>query len=111
MTKPLTEQKCVACEGGMPPLREAEVEILRKQVDNWRNINNKKIAKDFTWSDFTEALNFVNQVGEIAEAENHHPDICLYDYKKVTITTTTHAIGGLSNNDFIIAAKIDQIKI
>jgi len=106
----LHEQKCVACEGGMPPLNETEIEILSKQINDWRNVNNRKIAKDFIFNDFKEALGFVNQVGQIAETENHHPDICLYDYKKVTITTTTHAIGGLSNNDFIIAAKIDETK-
>ncbi len=108
MTK-LSEQKCVACEGGMPPLREPEIMILLKQINNWRNINNKKIAKDFVLTNFTEALNFVNRVGQIAETENHHPDICIYDYKKVTVTTSTHAIGGLSNNDFILAAKIDEL--
>ena len=74
-------------------------------------IDNKKIRKEFTFKDFKEALVFVNNVGEIAEAEGHHPDIHLTDYKHAAIELSTHATGGLSENDFIVAAKIDALEI
>lgn len=109
----LTKKKCVPCEGGTKPLTslEREFNIYHEQVPDWEIIDQeKKLEKKFKFKDFKEALAFVNKVGEIAESENHHPNICLYSWNKVKITLTTHAIGGLSINDFILAYRISQIK-
>lgn len=107
----LTEQKCVACEGGMPPLNEAEARVLLRQVPDWTLTGDTKmISHTYVCTDFANALAFVDRVGALAEKEGHHPDIHLTDFKKVTIELSTHAIGGLSNNDFILAAKIDALE-
>lgn len=106
----LTEQKCEACEGGVIPFNATEANILLKQIPNWEiGKDIKSLSRHYTFSDFAAALKFINKVGEIAESEGHHPDLHLTDYKHVTVELSTHAIGGLSNNDFIVAAKIDQI--
>ena len=102
----LTAKKCVACEGGVPPLSGALLEPYLKEVTGWEVVDGKKIRKVFTFPDFKSALAFVNKVGDIAESEGHHPDI-QFGWGKVVIELTTHAIGGLSENDFILAAKID----
>ncbi len=105
---PLTDQKCVACEGGGIPFSKAEVEILIKQIPSWSiSPDAKSIFRRYDFKNFKEALSFVNEVGVLAELEGHHPDIYLKDYKFVELTLSTHAIGGLSQNDFILAAKID----
>ena len=105
----LAEQKCVACEGGTMPLNRTEGEILLKQLKDWRLSGDARwISKQFKFKDFKEALEFTNKVGEIAESEGHHPDIQL-SWGSVVIELTTHAIKGLSQNDFIIAAKIDKL--
>ena len=80
------------------------------QINDWSVVDNKQIEKEFIFKNFVEGLAFTNKVGAIAEAEGHHPDIFIHDYKKVKITLSTHAIGGLSANDFILAAKIDQLE-
>ncbi|MFA5877505.1 MAG: 4a-hydroxytetrahydrobiopterin dehydratase [Candidatus Paceibacterota bacterium] len=106
----LTDKKCVACEGGIPPLTEAEISTFKPQVPAWRvSSDTKSILREFVFKDFKEALAFVNKVGAIAEEEGHHPDIKLFEYKNVSISLWTHAIGGLSENDFIVAAKIDLL--
>ncbi len=106
----LTQQKCVPCEGGTKPLTRNEFQQYLSAVSEWNVVNNDhQIQKDFKFKDFKHALAFVNQVGEIAEAEGHHPDLNLHGWNKLTITLSTHAIGGLSINDFILAAKIDQL--
>lgn len=106
----LIHQKCVPCEGGVEPLKRADFQIYLDSVANWNVINDEKtIQKEFTFKNFKEVLGFVNQVGEIAESEGHHPDLNIHDFKKLTVTLWTHAIGGLSINDFILAAKIDQL--
>jgi 4a-hydroxytetrahydrobiopterin dehydratase len=105
----LTEQKCIACEGDVTPLNHIEAEIVVKQTPGWElSADAKKISKKYQFKDFLEALAFVNKVGAIAQSEGHHPDIHLIDYKFVNVELSTHAIGGLSQNDFIIAAKIDK---
>ncbi len=105
----LTEQKCVACEGNVIPFDKEEAEILLKQIPGWEvSFDSKNISKKYTFKDFKDALSFVNKVGAIAEEEGHHPDIEL-GWGKVNITLTTHAINGLSQNDFIVAAKINNI--
>lgn len=105
----LTDQKCEACEGGTISLTKYEADILVKQIPGWEvAADAKSISRHYVKKDFAEALEFINQVGQIAESEGHHPDLHLTSYKEVSITLTTHAIGGLSNNDFILASKIDQ---
>ena len=103
----LTQKKCKACEGGVDPLKKEEVTALLEKIDNW-DATDDEISKTFEFKNFQEALDFVNKVGEIAENEGHHPDIFLHSYKKVKISLSTHAINGLSENDFIVAAKIDE---
>ncbi len=106
----LIEQKCVSCEGGVAPLEKVEAEILLEQIPGWElSADDKTISKKYSFKNFKEALAFVNKVGEIAEGEGHHPDIHLTDYRHVEIILSTHAIGGLSQNDFILAAKIDVV--
>lgn len=107
----LTEKHCVPCEGGTKPLTKGEVSKYLKMTREWEYVPGKppKVERKFTFVDFTEALNFVNKVGRLANAEDHHPDIFIHNYKKVDITLSTHAIGGLSTNDFILAAKINQL--
>ncbi len=104
----LTEQKCVACEGNVIPFVKEEAEILLRQIPGWSvSSDAKSINREYKFKDFKEALVFVNKVGEIAESEGHHPDIEL-GWGRVNITLSTHAINGLSNNDFILATKIDE---
>ncbi len=105
----LKDKKCVPCEGGMLALPPAGVEHFRSQINSaWRVLDNKKLERLFTFKDFKEAISFMNQVAAIAESEGHHPDIFI-NYNKLTLTLWTHAIGGLSENDFILASKIDAI--
>ena len=107
--KNLIQSKCIPCEGGISPLTAADYKPYLAQLDSWTVIDSKKLEREFIHKDFTVALKFVNQVGEIAEQEGHHPDILIHDWNKVKITLRTHAIKGLSVNDFIIAAKIDKL--
>lgn len=105
----LAQKKCVACEGGVAPLNRTEAEVLITQVNGWTLSDEAKtLSRSFTFPDFIHGLTFVDKVGAIAEEEGHHPDIAL-SWGKVTVSLTTHAIGGLSENDFILAAKIDRI--
>ncbi|OGC75920.1 MAG: hypothetical protein A2Z27_06350 [candidate division Zixibacteria bacterium RBG_16_50_21] len=106
----LTEIKCVPCEGGIPPLTRLEFTQHLKQVPEWKVIEDKKIEREFVFKDFKQALKFVNDCGEIAEGEGHHPDLSIYSWNKVKVTLYTHAIGGLSLNDFVVAAKIDRLR-
>lgn len=103
----LTEKKCEPCEGGVPAMLEAQANELLKQVPSWK-IKDLKVIKEFKFKNFLEAMEFVNKVAVIAEQEGHHPDIFI-SYSKVIIETWTHSINGLSENDFILAAKIDKI--
>ncbi len=108
----LTTKKCVPCEGGVDPCPLPFVTEQLEKLPGWYlTKNNQRIRKDWTMNNFVEGLAFFNKVGEVAEAEAHHPDLHLESYKNVSIEIWTHAIGGLSENDFILAAKIDQIKI
>jgi 4a-hydroxytetrahydrobiopterin dehydratase len=105
----LTDKVCVACEGGIPPMTESEIIKLRPQLDqDWQVIENKKIKREFRFEDYKKTFEFVSKVAELAEQEGHHPTI-EFTWGKATITLWTHAINGLSENDFILAAKIDQI--
>lgn len=110
MNTSLQNKKCKPCEGGVKPLMPDEYEtFLRNEIIGWVAVDKKMIEKKFTFKNFKQALGFINKVGAIAEEEGHHPDILLYDFRKVKIMLTTHAIGGLSENDFILAAKIDTL--
>lgn len=108
----LKKKKCVPCEGGLSPMTREEFTKYLDQVQKWRVIDNDtKLEREFTFKDFKEALNFVNRSGEIAEDEGHHPNIYIHSWNKVKMTVYTHAIAGLSENDFILAAKIDAVNI
>ncbi len=105
----LSNEKCIACEAGVPPLTRAEADALLVDVSDWTlNQEATAISRSYKFKNFAEALAFVNKVGAIAEGDGHHPDIHLTGWNKVQIDLTTHAIKGLSRNDFIIAAKIDS---
>ena len=108
----LVNKKCVPCEGGVLPFDISEIYKYQKKVDGWNitknEIKNYCLEKKFTFKNFQDSQKFTNEVGEISEIEGHHPDI-LYGWGYAKITITTHAIKGLSENDFILAAKIDKI--
>ena len=104
----LSDKKCVACEGGVPPFTTTQIAEYMPQVNGWDLIDDKKIAKNYKFKDFVEAMQFVNKVADIAESEGHHPDISI-SWNKVKLELTTHAIGGLSENDFIVAAKVNLL--
>ena len=104
----LARKTCVPCRGGVPPLEGPELAALAMQVPEWRVVNNHHINRTFAFPDFKAALAFVNRVGVIAEQEGHHPDIFL-TWGKAEITSYTHKIDGLTESDFILAAKIDTV--
>ena len=103
----LSNKKCKACEGNMPKLTTNQSNTLLKQLKSWK-IKNKRIYRQFKFKDFKEAMKFINKVAIIAEKEQHHPDIAVH-YNKVDIEIWTHSINGLSENDFILAAKISGL--
>ena len=106
----LLKKKCVPCEGGAEPLTMGEAKDYMNEVPGWAlSEDGKKISKQFKFQDFIGAINFVERVADVAEMENHHPDIHVY-YNKVVLDLWTHAIGGLSENDFIVAAKVDVMR-
>lgn len=104
----LASKNCVPCRGGVPPLAGKELEALAKQVPEWRIVDGHHIVRLFKFPNFVQALAFVNKVGDLAEQQGHHPDILLA-WGKAEITTWTHAINGLTESDFILAAKIDKL--
>jgi 4a-hydroxytetrahydrobiopterin dehydratase len=104
----LAKKSCVPCRGGVPPLAGKELEDLTGEVPAWKVVDGHHIVRTFTFPDFKQALAFVNRVGAIAEEQGHHPDILL-GWGKAEITTWTHKINGLTESDFILAAKIDGI--
>lgn len=105
----LAKKKCVPCKGGVPPLKGKELIELSKELGNgWKVVQEHHLEKEYKFPDFRQALDFTNQVGEIAEKEGHHPDILL-SWGKVKITLWTHKIDGLTESDFILAAKCDEI--
>jgi len=108
MTEQLADKKCVPCRGGVPPLGGKELEALAGEVPQWKVVEGHHIVRTFAYPDFKQALAFVNKAGEIAEQQGHHPDILLA-WGKAEITTWTHKIDGLTESDFILAAKIDKI--
>lgn len=105
----LTTQKCTACDRGVKPLTSPGFHPLLQEVPLWKVINGRQIEREFQFKNFKTALAFVNTVAKIAEKEKHHPNLFLHGWNKVRLTLYTHAIGGLSKNDFIVAAKIDKL--
>jgi 4a-hydroxytetrahydrobiopterin dehydratase len=108
----LTQKHCVPCEGGVAALDEAQVSEHLKAVPNWRLCGDgKRIRREWRVKDFVTALDFFQRIAVIAEQEDHHPDLHLTGYRNVAIEMSTHALGGLSENDFILAARIDQLPV
>ncbi|MGD8744109.1 MAG: 4a-hydroxytetrahydrobiopterin dehydratase [Candidatus Woesebacteria bacterium] len=106
----LKYKTCVPCKVGAPTLKKDKINNYLKEVDNWKwEKEPDKIVKEFELKDFKEAIAFVNKVAEVAESEGHHPNIYIHSYKKVKIEIWTHKMGGLHQNDFILAAKIDNL--
>jgi len=105
----LADRHCSNLNKSSPPLSQAKIKEYLSQLDKeWGIVGGKKIKRVFEFGEFMDGLEFVNKVAKISEKENHHPDIYFF-YKKVVIELSTHAIGGLSENDFIVAAKIDRV--
>ena len=106
----LSKKNCTPCRGGVPPLKgESLAELHRQLAKGWQIIDDHHLEKEYLFKNFSEALAFTNKLGEIAEQEGHHPDILL-SYGKVKVQLWTHKINGLSESDFILAAKCDNIK-
>lgn len=104
----LSEKHCIPCKGGVPPLKGEELQVLYRQLANgWKIVDEHHLEKEYVFKNFRDGLAFVNRIGEIAEQEGHHPDLAL-SWGKVKITTWTHKIDGLSESDFILAAKCDK---
>jgi 4a-hydroxytetrahydrobiopterin dehydratase len=108
MTEQLADMKCVPCRGGVPPIKGADLEKLHRRVPRWTVENEHHIHREFQFPDFQQALDFVNRVGALAEEQGHHPDIQL-TWGKAGFTLWTHKIDGLTESDFIMAAKIDRL--
>jgi 4a-hydroxytetrahydrobiopterin dehydratase len=108
----LAEKRCAACEGGVEKLTPAQVQDYLAVLPDWRlSEGGNRICKQWHVKDFMAGIEFFGRVAQVAEAEGHHPDLHLEDYRNVSIELWTHAIGGLSENDFILAAKIEQIPV
>jgi 4a-hydroxytetrahydrobiopterin dehydratase len=104
----LASRQCVPCRGGTPPLQGEELAKLAAELPDWRVIDQHHIEKSYRFPNFKSALAFVNRIGEIAEQQGHHPDIC-FGWGNVKVTNYTHKIAGLTESDFILAAKVDQL--
>jgi len=108
----LLRKHCSACEGGVPPLAADEIASLLAALPKWNRISDgQRIRREWRVKDFQAALDFFQRVGLLAEEEGHHPDLHLVGYRNAAIEIWTHAIGGLSENDFILAAKIDKLPV
>jgi len=104
----LASKTCVPCKGGTPPLKGEKLDGLRRQLPEWEVVEEHHLRKVFRFKNFREALGFVNRVGELAEEQGHHPDIC-FGWGRVEISVWTHKIDGLTESDFIFAAKVDTL--
>ncbi len=106
---PLTQRKCKPCDKETRSLPASAAQVLLQDLPGWALIEGKLIRKLVTCKNFLDAVSLIQRIAPLAEAEDHHPDLHLTGYKRLTIELSTHAIGGLSENDFILAAKIDQL--
>jgi len=104
----LADRQCVPCRGGVPPLKGDDVQGLLGLLADWQAVSEHHLLKTYRFQDFGEALAFVNRVGELAEEQGHHPDIC-FGWGKAEISIWTHKIDGLTESDFVLAAKIDKL--
>jgi 4a-hydroxytetrahydrobiopterin dehydratase len=104
----LASKACVPCSGGVPPLRGEEVARLAKEVAAWEVVEGQRLRRRYEFANFRRAWEFVNRVGELAEAEGHHPDVS-FGWGYCELVIYTHAVGGLTESDFILAAKIDRL--
>ncbi len=108
----LLRKKCVPCEGGIPPLNRAEAEALMPSVPGWElDEDASRISRAWTMKHFMAGIDFINRVAALAEDEGHHPDLHLEGYRRMTIVLWTHAVSGLTENDFILAAKINELPV
>lgn len=108
----LADKHCQPCEGGVPPLSAEQVREHLAALPNWKlSGDGKRIRREWRVKDFATALDFFNRVGAVAEEQDHHPDLHLTGYRQVAIEIWTHAVGGLSENDFILAAKVDTLPV
>jgi 4a-hydroxytetrahydrobiopterin dehydratase len=105
----LKNKKCVPCEGGIPKVNNEEAETLLKELPGWA-LQGEKLFKLFKFKTFLKSIEFVNKMAQVAEGEGHHPNFCV-NYNQVEVTIWTHAINGLSENDFILAAKINSLQV
>jgi 4a-hydroxytetrahydrobiopterin dehydratase len=111
-TEELKKKRCLPCEGGVPPVSEAEARKALESLREWKlSADGKRIRREWRVKDFAAGLEFFEKVGALADDEGHHPDLHLTGYRDASIELTTHAIGGLSENDFILAAKIDEVPV
>jgi 4a-hydroxytetrahydrobiopterin dehydratase len=108
MENPLASRRCVPCEGRVSPLPPERVDALLQQICGWKLVEGSRIEKIFKTKAFVDGLDLVNRIGRLAEEENHHPDLLLR-WGRVRVSISTHAAGGLTENDFILAAKIDEL--
>ena len=108
MTEQLADKQCVPCRGEVPALKGQELERLHKSIPEWTIVNEHHLQREYRFPDFKQALAFVNRVGAVAEEQGHHPDILL-TWGKAEITLWTHSVNGLTESDFIMAAKIDRL--
>jgi 4a-hydroxytetrahydrobiopterin dehydratase len=104
----LAERQCVPCRGGVPPMKGEQINEMSSQLPDWQVVNEHHLQRAYSFKDFRETLDFVDRVGELAEAQGHHPDIC-FGWGKADITIWTHKIDGLTESDFVLAAKIDKL--
>ena len=108
----LKQKRCTPCEGGVPPLSAGEVEKYLTTLPEWeQTADGQRIRREWRVKDFLAGLDFFQRIGRLAEDEGHHPDLHLVGYRNVAVEIWTHAIGGLSENDFILAAKIDTLPV
>lgn len=108
MPATLAQQHCEPCTGATPKVPRNEAEKLVTELDGWR-LERDRLVREWTLKDFRQAFGLASDIGQLAEAEKHHPDLHLTDYKRLKVELSTHAIGGLSRNDFVLAAKIDRL--
>jgi len=104
----LSSRQCIPCRGGVPPLQGQEITNLLTELDGWEVVSQHHLTKTFSFANFREAQQFVNRIGDLAEEQGHHPDIC-FGWGRAEITIWTHKIDGLTESDFILAAKIDKL--
>jgi 4a-hydroxytetrahydrobiopterin dehydratase len=108
----LKQRRCQACEGGVPPLSAEQVRDYLHALPAWHlSEDGRRIRREYRVKDFVTALDFFERIAQVAEAEDHHPDLHLTGYRNVAVEIWTHALGGLSENDFILAAKIDELPV